>query len=49
VALSAEIAANTPQAPCIGAAGKSRAFCPARAGGGQAALSAEIAAGNFSQ
>jgi hypothetical protein len=42
--MSAEIAAEAPQAPLTGAAGKNHAFCRR-----SSPMSAEIAAGNFSQ
>jgi hypothetical protein len=42
--MSAEIAAEAPQAPLTGAAGKNHAFCRR-----SSLMSAEIAAGNFSQ
>jgi hypothetical protein len=42
--MSAEIAAAAPQVPLTGAAGKNHAFCRR-----SSLMSAEIAAGNFSQ
>jgi hypothetical protein len=42
--MSAKIAAEAPQAPPTGAAGKNHAFCRRTS-----AMSAEIAAGDFSQ